>query len=156
MDRYDIRRKLNKEPIELSAPSDCPAIHKCCKAWYAAYQSAEDRGFNQVSTWLRANEAYRNAMPPLTTPENIRDYIACLNHGMIINAITHPFSGRLLSAAKLAASFSLEMAKLSRPVAAGCCRAKKDTPPPSPRAQLPAPPPVSLPLLPNPDSVDVS
>jgi len=64
-----------------------------------------------ISAWLRGNEAYRNAMPPLNTPDNIRDFVACLTHGMIINAIVDPFSARLLNAAKLAQSVSRDMHK---------------------------------------------
>ena len=46
--------------------------------------------------------AYRSAMPPLTGPENIRDFIACTAHGMLIEAIDGPDAARLLYAAQIA------------------------------------------------------
>lgn len=111
MNPFDVRRKLHKEPINLSNTFTSPAIERCCDAWYRAYQSAEARGVNKVSVWLRANEAYRNAMPPLDTPENIRDFVACLTHGMIVNTIVHPHSAQLLKAATLAAQIARDSSK---------------------------------------------
>jgi hypothetical protein len=41
-------------------------------------------------------------MPPLSGPENIRDFIACVAHAMLIGAILGPDGARLLYAAQVA------------------------------------------------------
>ena len=132
MNHFPIRRRLNKEPIYLPPALKCDAITRCCDAWCAAYQSAEARGLGKVSVWLRANEAYRNAMPPLNTPENIRDFVACLTHGMIINAISHPYSAQLLKAATLAANIARDMSKLAGAGAPKRSSAEEDQVPAAP------------------------
>lgn len=129
---FDVRRRLHKEPIDLSLAFNCPAITRCCEAWYRAFQSADARNLGRVSVWLRANEAYRNAMPPLNTPENIRDFVACLTHGMIINAISHPYSAQLLKAATLAANIARDMSKLAGARAPKRSSAEEDQVPAAP------------------------
>jgi len=127
MNPFDVRRKILKEPIDLPLAFDCPAIVRCCDAWYRAFQSAESRGLATASTWLRANEAYRNAMPPLNSPENIRDFVACLTHGMIINAIVDPFSAKLLKVVALAAQIARDTSKVAGTPAPKRSRAVKAT-----------------------------
>ncbi len=41
-------------------------------------------------------------MPPLSGEQNIRDFIACAAHGMLIDAIDPPVGARLLYAAQVA------------------------------------------------------
>ncbi len=48
--------------------------------------------------------AYRKAMPPLTGAGNIRDFIACVAHGMLMDVFQPAESTKLLYAAQLAAS----------------------------------------------------
>jgi hypothetical protein len=51
-----------------------------------------------------AARAYRNAMPPLVGSRNIRDFIACTAHGMLIGAIDGDDGSRLLHAARVAST----------------------------------------------------
>ena len=85
-----------------------PAVQRCCEAWHRTYDAeiAGVRGI--VSSGLRANEAFRTAMPPLTTSANISDFIACTAYGMMTGAICHPAGDRLLEAAKIAISLLRE------------------------------------------------
>ena len=78
------------------------AILRCCKAWYRALEAAaaEDRGV--ISCRIRANEAYRVAMPPLSSLENIRDFIACVTHGFLLGTVLDTVATRLLYAAQVA------------------------------------------------------
>lgn len=46
-----------------------------------------DEGKKDVLSCPRAGEAYRCAMPLLLGYDNIRDFIACTAHGMLIGAI---------------------------------------------------------------------
>ena len=81
-----------------------PAIARCCDAYTRAYEAARDRGKGDVFASLDAEKAFRNAMPPLSGYENIRDFIACVAHGMLIDAIAGPDGARLLYAAQVAHS----------------------------------------------------
>jgi hypothetical protein len=52
---------------------------------------------------VRANEAYRSAMPPLTTPQNLCDFVACVAHGVAVRTILPAHATSLLDAARVAA-----------------------------------------------------
>ena len=97
------RQTLIEAAIEQMSPPN-PAILRCCNAWITAHQNALAKGTNPVSALLRGNEAYRAAMPPLSGAENIRDYIACLAHGMASRTIILSVGAGLLSVARTALS----------------------------------------------------
>jgi hypothetical protein len=107
MDRMRNGKPWPLEPmdnIDISADFSCPAIDRCCQAWYKAFKNAQAKGTNPVSVRLRANEAYRYAMPPLTSDENVRDFVACVVHGMMVGAIIDELAARWLYAAQIARS----------------------------------------------------
>ncbi|MGA2808979.1 MAG: hypothetical protein ABSE87_12665 [Terracidiphilus sp.] len=81
-----------------------PAVARCCAASARAYKAAVANGKGKVFSDLNAEQAYRNNLPPLSGPENIRDFIACVAHGMLIGAIEGPAGARLLYAAQVAAT----------------------------------------------------
>ena len=88
-----------------------PAIVLCCEAWSRGFQTEIKKSKNEVFASLTADNAYRNAMPPLSGRENIRDFIACTAHGMLIGAIQESKGSKLLYAAQVAlASFRSEPA----------------------------------------------
>ena len=78
------------------------AILRCCNAWNETYVAKTVAGEPIVASALAANEAFRNAMPPLSGPQNICDFIACVGQGMIIGAICNIQADDLLNAAKIA------------------------------------------------------
>ena len=78
------------------------AIQQCCNAWNVRYQAERATGRGIVSCACRANEAYRTAMPPLTTAENIGDFVACVTYGTMIGTICHLAATQLLYAAQVA------------------------------------------------------
>ena len=78
------------------------AVSRCCEAWRIVYKDERAKGTPGVSCYLRANEAYRYAMPPLTTAKNIRDYIACIAHGMMARTIDMIVAPHLIAAARVA------------------------------------------------------
>ncbi|WP_157440025.1 hypothetical protein [Terracidiphilus gabretensis] len=49
-----------------------------------------------------ASAAYRYAMPDISTRQGIKDYIACVLHGMTVDAINHKDGARLLAGARIA------------------------------------------------------
>ena len=124
------KQTLMEAAIEMIFPSPDlanPVLLRCCKAWIRAHESALARGVNPVSAILRGNEAYRNSMPPLSGADNIRDYIACVAHGMVVRTILPEIGTRLLYAAQVA----LSACKAGNPKALGPRRQQKATPPPS-------------------------
>ena len=78
------------------------AVARCCEAWRIVYKDERAKGTPGVSCYLRANEAYRYAMPPLTTAKNIRDYIACIAHGMMARTIDMIVAPHLIATARVA------------------------------------------------------
>ena len=83
-----------------------PAIARCCDAWRSRYQAeiSKSKSKDEVLSAYRADASYRAAMPPLLDHEGIRDFIACIAHGMLIDTIQHQDGTRLLYAAQVALS----------------------------------------------------
>jgi hypothetical protein len=82
-------RSASRRLDPAGAATSNPAVARCCKA-FAANAAAE--------------YAYRNAMPPLAGAQNIRDFIACVAHGMLTGAILAADGTRFLYAAQVAYS----------------------------------------------------
>jgi len=82
------------------------AIKRCCAAWQRAYdahlEGTRGDGFDKITAAFKAGPAYRKAMPPLAGYESIRDFIACVAHGILIDAIPQKRANQLLYAAQIA------------------------------------------------------
>jgi len=70
-----------------SPPARNPAVQRCCQARERSLESSRKNRLDNYDTKKNAIEAYRNAMPDLAGYENIRDFIACAAHGMVIGTI---------------------------------------------------------------------
>ncbi len=57
---------------------------------------------HESSTIRKAEEAYRFAMPDPSTHHGVRDFIACVLHGMAIAVLSHNTGSSLLSGARVA------------------------------------------------------
>jgi hypothetical protein len=79
-----------------------PAVARCCQALDRVRAESEEGGKGMIFSTMDAAQAYRRAMPPLAGLENIRDFIACTAHGMLIGAIKAQDAARLLYAAQCA------------------------------------------------------
>jgi hypothetical protein len=109
---------MTVEHLSLAQEYRNPAVERCCKARNRAFKYQLNRGTKPVYIYVRANAAYRDAMPPLTTPQNLCDFIACVTHGLAINVIPRYHSAPLMDAARVAArAFKLvaDTAKTSAP-----------------------------------------
>jgi hypothetical protein len=96
---------LQTSPVLATAEASTstnPAVTHCCNAYARAHQAARARGKGQIFAALAANKAFRNAMPVLVGYENIRDFIACTAHGILLDAINGEQATKLLSAARVA------------------------------------------------------
>jgi hypothetical protein len=70
-----------------SAPEPNSAIDRCYQAYRQAAKTAREQGKYDLEIRSAAKEAYRNAMPPLSGVENIRNFIACIAEGMLNESI---------------------------------------------------------------------
>jgi hypothetical protein len=89
---------------ESSPVPENSAIARCYSEWQRVYKKEKAKGQYWVLAANSAGQAYRNAMPPLTGKENIRDFVACVAHGMLIGAIEGKDGTKLLYAAQVALS----------------------------------------------------
>ena len=83
------------------------AVKRCIAAWqraYDAYMETAKRGNSMAEVFAahKAGPAYCQALPTLAGYENIRDFIACVAHGILIEAIPQNRANQLLYAAQVA------------------------------------------------------
>jgi hypothetical protein len=71
---------------ESSPIPENPAIARYYSEWQRVYKKEKAKGQHWVLAVNSAGQAYRSVMPPLTGKENIRDFVACVAHGMLIGA----------------------------------------------------------------------
>jgi hypothetical protein len=90
-----------EEPV--TVPEN-PAIARCLNAWACAYKAEKAIKNDHYEAVRKGNHGYCKAMPRLSGYENIRDFIACVAHGMLIGAIDCDYSAKLLYAAQVALS----------------------------------------------------
>ena len=77
------------------------AVQRCLDAYHRTLAiPRKPDGTGSVHDY--ACEAYRNAMPFLSSPANIDAFIACVAHGMLIEAISFNHASKLLYAAQVA------------------------------------------------------
>jgi hypothetical protein len=95
-------KNLPVEHMALAPEFHSPAVARCCQAWNRVYRANRKAGTNPISTSLRANEAYRNAMPPLSSPRNICDFVACVAYALVVRAMCQEQATSLLHAAGVA------------------------------------------------------
>jgi hypothetical protein len=94
---------VTADAVDKSNPSFAnPAVAHCCKAWKKAFRAAVDAGKSELAASFQAAEAYRAAMPPLSTRDSCRDFIACVAQGILLGAVSEKDGGKLLYAAQVA------------------------------------------------------
>jgi Na+/glutamate symporter len=88
----------------LSACCENTAVARCLNEWERVYKAEKAKRKDDYDATEEAEKAYRDAMPPLSGYENIRDFIACVAHAMIVGAIADNQASKLLYAAQVALS----------------------------------------------------
>lgn len=94
---------MSTQPTSAVDPTHAnPAVARCLSAFSRTYKA--NIAINQTKTAATdcAATAYREAMPPLTGPDNIRDFIACVAQGILVGAIDGSQSSKLIYAAQVA------------------------------------------------------
>jgi hypothetical protein len=84
--------------------STAAAVQRCREAYHEARDRfiEENGGPEEASEYLaeqKAAEAFRNALPPLSSRQNVIDFIACVARGVLVEAIPDNTSSRLIYAA---------------------------------------------------------
>ena len=91
------------DAVDKSNPSFANhAVAHCCKVWKKTFRESFAATESEVRATSNAAEAYRAAMPPLSTRDSCRDFIACVAQGMLLGAIPEKDGGKLLYAAQVA------------------------------------------------------
>jgi len=80
------------------------AVEHCAKAYLQAAANATAEGKSDDYALKAARMAYGLAIPPLTGPESIGDFIACVTHGILLGVFPGSDATRLLYAAQVAHS----------------------------------------------------
>ena len=99
----EIELRLNEELDKLTiAAHQNPVVARCTRAWVLFYCEATMKGASDDSARAKARMGYRLAMPPLTGSRNVRDFIACVTHGMLLDVFDGKEATQLLHAAQVA------------------------------------------------------
>lgn len=94
--------------LDYRVPTPEEAIARCRNAWQKAFDEymqkngRKDGSLAECHAREQAAAAYRSAMPELAHWSGIRDFIACVAHGILIDAIPADRTGQLLYAAQTA------------------------------------------------------
>jgi hypothetical protein len=78
------------------------AVLRCCEAAERASQDDLSGRNPSGSQRISPREAFAQAIPPLSGAGNIRDFIACVAYGMLVNYIFDSDGAKLLYAAQVA------------------------------------------------------
>jgi hypothetical protein len=80
------------------------AVEVCLQAYISSKKEQRDKGSKGAQVERIARLAYAATLPKLSNPDCIRDFIACVVHGMAVGAIPSSEGTRLLYGAQVAHS----------------------------------------------------
>lgn len=90
-------------PTQSSDPALAnPAVARCCDAGTASRRAAIAQKQSPYECTVATREAYRKVMPPLCGADSIRDFVACVAHGLLLGVFSDSESTKLLYAAQVA------------------------------------------------------
>jgi hypothetical protein len=99
-------------------PTRNAAVLRCCAARESSLRESRAKNRDNYDTKKFANYAYCDAMPDLSGHENIRDFIACVAHGMVTGVIDAIEGPKFLYAAQVAIGALRREPKDQKPSAA--------------------------------------
>ncbi len=116
--------QIQEEP---APDSTLAAIIRCREAYNEAFEACCNGhgGPGKASTYQcekEASVAFRDVLPPLSSRQNILDFIGCVAEGVLMDAIPENASGKLIYAAQAALGALPREPKMQK-------KAKKRTPP---------------------------
>jgi len=99
----DLKEKTSGQYAHV-ASSENPAVALCLEAYERALEEAKGNDWPRDRRFRFARLVYCWSLPALSGRENIRDFIACVAHAMLLNIIEPGEATRLLYAAQVAQS----------------------------------------------------
>ncbi len=93
-----------------------PGVARCCAAARATYDKLIARHKSKFDAHHASRKAYRKALPPLDTPANICDFVACVTYGMLNELIYQDDGACFLHAAQVAKSVQPKAAPAPSPL----------------------------------------
>lgn len=100
------------------------AVQRCCEAYHRVLAIPRPQD-GKGSAKDFASEAFRHAMPFLTSAINIEAFIACVAHGMLLGAIYPDDASKLLYAAQVAIGSRRARLQAERQAAKPCPQAQQ-------------------------------
>jgi len=85
-------------------PARNAAVLRCIAARDRSLEDSRVRNVGKSEALDRSQQAYRDALPDLAGYENIRDFVACISHGLLTGDISPINSPTYLYAAQVAIS----------------------------------------------------
>lgn len=79
-----------------------PAVAFCLETFRITFNAEIARRTDHIIAFERAGKAYRRTIPALIGYRGVRNFIACVAHGVVIGVITPKESAALLHAARIA------------------------------------------------------
>jgi hypothetical protein len=100
-------------PIEMASnPAlQIPAVVQCIEAQKAAFEINFKASKNKFTACRRAALAFRAALPPLDSRQNIAAFLTCVSYGLAIDAIGDKVASKLFAAARIALGLQLSLEK---------------------------------------------
>lgn len=100
--------KTARDPLASQPANPQTAIRRCCKAFQRAYKAKiveyDEPRLGHYDATKVAQVAYRDAMPILSGYTGVRNFVACVAHGILNQAIPEDSVPQLIQAARLALS----------------------------------------------------
>lgn len=93
-----------------------PAVALCTEAWEKILRATAQTTGNLYTAERCAAKAYRLCLPPLSSSQEIRDFIACVGYGVLLGAIKAENGTKLIYAAQVALSAVPCDSKPSKPL----------------------------------------
>src|SRR5271156_5546610 len=81
-----------------------PAVSRCVELWKNTREESRANGKTEYDAGKDAVLAYCAALPPLSGPQNISDFIACVGYAMAIQIMQEERGAKLIYAARIAHS----------------------------------------------------
>jgi hypothetical protein len=94
------------------------AVTRCSDAFTRVYKAEMAKGSLEIMAIKRAGRAFKNEMPTLIGCDDIRDFLACVARGILLDAIDPVQASRLISSARAALKFAKNDADTQKPNAA--------------------------------------
>jgi hypothetical protein len=101
--------------VDSSPACQIPAVARCCEAWQRAWDAEIKVNKHEHFAGLAAGVAYRKVLPPLSDTESIRDFVACVAQGLLLQAIEEKAGGKLIYAAQVALGAATKQPKSRTP-----------------------------------------